>query len=236
MGLPPSPGGTLATNTDGYVDYLDINGCVLGGGATPPAGTVFIRRWSVEPLPTNPNNTLILQVLVTRRAIGGPRPGRPSRVCPTKRGSSASRRGRPNDVARSSRCAPEGDAGFSLIEMMVSTAIMVVVMGSVFSLMNPAQGTFQAQPEVSDMQQRLRVAVETLQQDLVMAGAGTYQGAKIGTLVNYFSPILPHRVGTSCPARADNPHPQAITIMYVPPTTAQTTIRDDMPTRRPRSK
>jgi hypothetical protein len=27
---------------------------------------VYIRRWSIEPLPTNPNNTLILQVLVTR--------------------------------------------------------------------------------------------------------------------------------------------------------------------------
>ena len=25
---------------------------------------MYIRRWSVEPLPTNPNNTLILQVLV----------------------------------------------------------------------------------------------------------------------------------------------------------------------------
>jgi len=26
---------------------------------------VYIRRWSIEPLPTNPNNTLVLQVLVT---------------------------------------------------------------------------------------------------------------------------------------------------------------------------
>jgi type II secretory pathway pseudopilin PulG len=68
LGLSPSPAGTLATSTDGYVDYLDINGCGLGGGTTAPAGTAYIRRWSIEPLPTNPNNTLILQVLVTRRA------------------------------------------------------------------------------------------------------------------------------------------------------------------------
>jgi hypothetical protein len=27
---------------------------------------VYFRRWSVEPLPTNPNNTLILQVVVGR--------------------------------------------------------------------------------------------------------------------------------------------------------------------------
>ena len=50
----------------GYVDYVDKFGTSLGGGATTaPAGTAYVRRWTVEPLPTNPNNTLILQVLVT---------------------------------------------------------------------------------------------------------------------------------------------------------------------------
>jgi hypothetical protein len=53
-------------NMDGYCDYLDKNGNSLGGGPLVPNGTVYIRRWSVEPLPTNPNNTLVLQVLVTR--------------------------------------------------------------------------------------------------------------------------------------------------------------------------
>ena len=63
-GLTPSASGTLAANTDGWVDYINPNGCVLSGGGSPPQGTMYIRRWSVEPLPTNPNNTLILQVLV----------------------------------------------------------------------------------------------------------------------------------------------------------------------------
>jgi prepilin-type N-terminal cleavage/methylation domain-containing protein len=70
-GLSPSPSGTLAANTDGWVDYLDQNGCVLSGGGSAPDGTIYTRRWSVEPLPTNPNNTLILQVLVTRRSNRG---------------------------------------------------------------------------------------------------------------------------------------------------------------------
>jgi len=70
-GLAPSPWGTLQQNSAGWADYLDRNGCVLGGGGTAPAGTVYIRRWSVEPLPSNPNNTLILQVLVTRRTDRG---------------------------------------------------------------------------------------------------------------------------------------------------------------------
>jgi prepilin-type N-terminal cleavage/methylation domain-containing protein len=70
-GLSPSPAGTLTQNTDGWVDYLDPNGCELGGGGTAPDGTTYIRRWSVEPLPTNPNNTLVLQVLVTKRTNRG---------------------------------------------------------------------------------------------------------------------------------------------------------------------
>jgi hypothetical protein len=65
-GLSPSPPGSLGSNFDGYCDFLDAAGNSLGGGATPPATTVYIRRWSVEPLPTNPNNTIVLQVLVTK--------------------------------------------------------------------------------------------------------------------------------------------------------------------------
>lgn len=70
-GLSPSPWGSLQQNTAGWVDYLDQNGCLLGGGAAIPNGAIYIRRWSVEPLPTNPNNTLILQVLVTRNRNRG---------------------------------------------------------------------------------------------------------------------------------------------------------------------
>jgi type II secretory pathway pseudopilin PulG len=65
-GLSPHTDNTLQANTDGYVDYLDHWGRTLGGGTVIPGNTAFIRRWSVEPLPTNPNNVVILQVLVTR--------------------------------------------------------------------------------------------------------------------------------------------------------------------------
>src|SRR5687767_13682192 len=59
-GLSPSPDRTLGRNVDGYCDFLDNRGQSLGGGTVPPPNTVYIRRWSIEPLPTNPNNTLIL--------------------------------------------------------------------------------------------------------------------------------------------------------------------------------
>ena len=70
-GLSPSPSDTLRVNSQGYVDYVDASGNLLGGGTVPPAGTVYLRRWSIEPLPTDPNNALLLQVLVTRRSDRG---------------------------------------------------------------------------------------------------------------------------------------------------------------------
>lgn len=63
-GLNPSPAGVLEENTAGFVDYLDTNGNWVGTGTTPPATAAYIRRWSIDPLPTNPNNTIVIQVLV----------------------------------------------------------------------------------------------------------------------------------------------------------------------------
>jgi type II secretory pathway pseudopilin PulG len=71
-GLSPSPVNTLQQNVVGYVDYLDAKGQSLGGAsAVTPVSAVYIRRWMIEPLPTNPNNTIVIQVLVTRHRNRG---------------------------------------------------------------------------------------------------------------------------------------------------------------------
>ena len=70
-GLSPSSSDTLRLNTEGYVDYVGVRGNLLGGGTVPPSGTIYLRRWSIEPLPTDPDNALLLQVLVTRRSDRG---------------------------------------------------------------------------------------------------------------------------------------------------------------------
>ena len=64
-GLNPSPSGTLNENTAGYVDFLDAQANWIGTGTTAPANTMYVRRWAIVPLPTNPNNTLVFQVLVS---------------------------------------------------------------------------------------------------------------------------------------------------------------------------
>lgn len=79
-GLNPSPADSLDGNRTGYFDYLDAGGAWLGTGDPRPVTAAFVRRWSIQPLPTNPNNTLVLQVLVSpvsndqgRTAVAGAR-------------------------------------------------------------------------------------------------------------------------------------------------------------------
>jgi type II secretory pathway pseudopilin PulG len=69
--LGPSPADSLKRNTGGYCDFADKHGRSLGDGPVPPAGTVYIRRWSIEGLPASPTNTLVLQVIVTAWINGG---------------------------------------------------------------------------------------------------------------------------------------------------------------------
>lgn len=128
------------------------------------------------------------------------------------------------------------DRGFSLVEMLVATAIMVTVTGAVFTVLNPTGSVFKTQPEVVDIQQRLRIGVDTLKKDLIMAGAGAYSGSQSGSLAGFFAPIQPLIQGAmttynGAPLdvgpgvfRAD-----AITLFSVPTTSSQTSISQAMP-------
>lgn len=128
------------------------------------------------------------------------------------------------------RARSSDDRGFSLIEVLVAMGIVLVVTGAIFSVVNPSQGVFRVQPEVSDMHQRMRVAVDRLSRDLLMAGAGPYSGPAGGALTNFFAPVGPYRTGrfTSAPGQNSHYRPDAISLLYVPDTASQTTIRDPM--------
>ena len=64
-GLSASSPNTLDVNTPGYVDYLDAHGVWVGTGSSPPRTARYIRRWCIQSLPTDPDNIVILRVLVT---------------------------------------------------------------------------------------------------------------------------------------------------------------------------
>jgi prepilin-type N-terminal cleavage/methylation domain-containing protein len=123
------------------------------------------------------------------------------------------------------------ESGFSLLEVMVSTAIMLVVTAGVFTVLNPSQGAYSQEPEVADMQQRLRVSTDTLYKDFVMAGAGAYNGSLTGSLASFFAPILPYRNGSANDDPPGTFKTNVVTLMYVPSTTSQTSMQGHGPSQ-----
>jgi hypothetical protein len=125
-----------------------------------------------------------------------------------------------------------------MIELLISAAITMVITGGILALMSPVQGIFHTQPEVSDMQQRLRVGVDGLAKDLIMAGAGTYAGSAAAALNTLFAPVVPYRIGDVNDDRPRNVffRPDTISIMYVPPTPSQATTAEAMTTISTRVK
>src|SRR2546423_2290441 len=119
--------------------------------------------------------------------------------------------------------------GFSIVELAISMGIMLGITAAVFAMLNPSNGSFAVEPEVADMQQRLRVSTDTLARDLVMAGSGAYSGAFAGSLAYFFAPVLPFRQGLVNDDPPGTFRTDTITMMYVPTTNSQTSIATDMP-------
>jgi hypothetical protein len=112
-------------------------------------------------------------------------------------------------------CAVPTDDGFSLVEALVATSIMLLVIGAMLAVVRPAQGSAEAQAELIDVQQRARVAADLLFGDLVLAGAGPDRGASAGSLLASLAPITPCRsVGGTIQVPCYEP--DALTVVYVP--------------------
>jgi len=101
--------------------------------------------------------------------------------------------------------------GFSLIELLMAMAVMVTFSSALMSLILAGQSMARMQPEAADVQQRARIALQTLGAELALAGAGLDRGLEAGPLAQYFPPVLPSADG-------------GITIWYVSSRQAQTTL------------
>jgi len=80
-------------------------------------------------------------------------------------------------------------AGFSLIEMLVAAVIMITVTAGVLAVLHPSHSSSRIQPEVADMQQRLRVGVQDFGQSLWLCRSHGQQAEKNGwaeTLLVFF--------------------------------------------------
>ena len=63
-GLQPTPADALDRNVPGCADFLDADGNWRAGGGAPPSGATFVRRWSIARYPADPDDTLVLTVVV----------------------------------------------------------------------------------------------------------------------------------------------------------------------------
>ena len=90
-------------------------------------------------------------------------------------------------------------------------AVMVTFGGALMSLIVAGQSIARMQPEAADVQQRARIALQTLGAELALAGAGLDRGPQAGPLAQYFAPVGPSADG-------------GVTIWYVAGREAQTTL------------
>ena len=77
-------------------------------------------------------------------------------------------------------------------------SITLLVAAATLSLVGPVHDAFQVQPESSDLQQRVRVGIDALQRDLLMAGAGMYAAGSVGPLHQAVAPVMPYRAFGNC--------------------------------------
>ena len=103
-----------------------------------------------------------------------------------------------------------------LLELLVSTTIVLALLGTVFGLLHPARGAVGAQPQAAEMQQRLRAAITRIHGDLLMAGSGPHPRADT-TVAWLRAAVVPARLGRgSSPAAATTFRADALSILYAP--------------------
>ena len=114
--------------------------------------------------------------------------------------------------------------GYMLIELLVVASIVCTVLAVVLRVCATAQNIVRTHGDSTDLQQRLRVAVEAMRRDLTAAGAGLSRGSLRGPLVDSFAPILPARSGLLGADAELSYHADRITIVFVPADASQTRL------------
>ncbi|MFN7981516.1 MAG: hypothetical protein U0Q11_06630 [Vicinamibacterales bacterium] len=112
--------------------------------------------------------------------------------------------------------------GFSLVELTLALALSLAIVSGVFRLVDPASGAFQTQPEVADVQQRLRATLAALSRDVGSAGGAPY----LATGADVLSPapvaaVFPMRLGRTGADAAGTYNPARLTVWSVSSTAPQ---------------
>jgi prepilin-type N-terminal cleavage/methylation domain-containing protein len=90
------------------------------------------------------------------------------------------------------RTASGAGAGFSMVELIVALAITLVVTGAIYQLLTSSQNAFRREPEITERQQNIRVAIDLMVSDVMAAGS------KVPAWLQVFDPNQ-HEAGPAGP-------------------------------------
>ena len=135
------------------------------------------------------------------------------------------------ELAAASIAGMHASAGFTVVELLVASLILMAIISAALSVARLAQDMFDVQPEHSDVQQRIRVSADVLRRDLLMAGAGTYAGPAVGPLNGVMAPVMPYRAFGDPPDPRQGIlfRPDVLSLAYVPATASQSTLASVLP-------
>ncbi|HJR61994.1 MAG TPA: hypothetical protein VJ813_21485 [Vicinamibacterales bacterium] len=108
------------------------------------------------------------------------------------------------------------EKGYSVLELLVASAVMLTVSGAVLVLLHDGLAGTPILEETTDLHQRARVLADALAKELRAAAAGTPSGP----LSRYFAAVDPRR-GDDPPGSVSS---LALTLRYVPPRSAHSRL------------
>lgn len=123
---------------------------------------------------------------------------------------------------------PSSAAGWTLLELLFASSLMLIVSAVVVELVSSGQVAFRTQPEVADLQQRLRVAVGAVTDDLRRAGTGLAVGKGAGSLFGFLPAIRPARRGLRRPDPELSSQPDRISMLAIGSIGVQARLADDL--------
>jgi prepilin-type N-terminal cleavage/methylation domain-containing protein len=68
--------------------------------------------------------------------------------------------------------AKASQSGFTLVELLVAMTCTLLVSGAIYGLLSGGQNAFRREPQITDMQQNLRMAMDVIMRDVTQAGQG----------------------------------------------------------------
>lgn len=109
----------------------------------------------------------------------------------------------------------DGFRGFSLIETVISMALVIAVVGAIFQLINQAHSAWFSEPEAGDVAQKARVVVDAITHDLLAAGAD---------LTSSVPGAAPFRRGVVSADPPESFFDDRLSVVYAPPMAAKTFV------------